>query len=279
MPPSIAATTKHEKTEGTVSTWKRIPVEDLVPAETLAKAMSFNLDEYVHESTVRGANLRWLAPSKRLLWMAAGLEYIEPELLNWIDQIPASSSYYDLGASNGIFSLYAAKRGLDVVAIEPDPSNYFLLSWNAFLNRGNDVKLRPFNVAASDHFSAGELFIRKMELGAHEKIVAAPQAVGGQTFVPDHVHPIQLVHFDKWIELLGLPQPEYIKIDVDGHEVPVLQGAAQSLRRCKQVFIEIEDAKFDELSGMLGGQGLRLAEKHQVQNYAGLWNCVYTRQP
>lgn len=262
-----------------MKTWKRIPVEDLVPADTLARAMAFDLDQYVHESTVRGLSLRWLAPSKRLLWMAAGIEYIEPELLDWIDHIPKSSAYYDFGASNGIFALYAAKRGLKVTAVEPDPSNYFLLSWNAFLNRGQNTDISAFNVAASDRFAAGELFIRKMELGAHEKIVNAPLTVSGETFVPDHVHHIQLVHFDKWIEQLGLPRPEYIKIDVDGHEIPVINGAAQSLRQCKEVFIEIESAKFDELSGMLGKLGLEMTSKHQVQNYADLWNCVFTRRP
>lgn len=257
--------------------WKHIPVEELVPAEVLSRAKSFNLEQYVYESTVRNVDLRWLAPSKRLLWMAAGIEHIEPELLDWIDRIPKSSVYYDLGASNGIFALYAAKRGLSVLAIEPDPSNYFLLSWNAYLNRAPDTSIAAFNVAVSDQFAAGKLFIRNMELGAHEKIVSNPQAVSGETFVPDHIHPIQMVHFDKWIELFGLPKPEYIKIDVDGHEIHVIQGALQSLRHCKQVFVEIENAKFEKINEMFEALGLKMAEKHQVQNYADLWNCIYTR--
>lgn len=260
-----------------MATWKHIPVEDLVPAATLSRAMDFNLEQYVYDSNARGINLRWLAPSKRLLWMAAGIEHIEPELLDWIDKVPKSSAYYDLGASNGIFALYAAKRGLNVIAIEPDPSNYFLLSWNAFLNRGPDTNIGAFNIAASDEFSVGELFIRKMELGAHEKIVSAPLTVAGESFVPDHIHQIQMVHFDKWIELMHLPEPEYIKIDVDGHEIPVIRGASQSLRRCKQVFIEIEAAKHKELDDMLRELGLEMTEKYQVQNYSDLWNCIYSR--
>lgn len=260
-----------------MAAWKRIPVEDLVPTETLRRAMAFDLDPYVYESTVRGLPLRWLAPSKRLLWMAAGLEYIEPELLDWIDRIPNSSTYYDLGASNGIFALYAARRGLQVVAIEPDPANYFLLSWNAYLNRGPNTRIAPFNVAASDHFEAGTLYIRKIELGAHEKIVAKQLTVSGETFVAEHEHPIQLVHFDQWIELFKLPKPQYLKIDVDGHEVPVLRGASESLRQCRQVFIEIEAAKHGELDSMLSKLGLVMTEKHPVQNYEGLWNCIYSR--
>jgi len=179
-----------------MKTWKSVPVESLVPQDVLARAEAFDPGEYSYETEVRGLSLRWLALSKRLLWMAAGIEHIEPELLDWIDRIPESSVYYDFGASNGVFALYAAKRKLKVIAIEPDPSNYFLLSWNAFLNRGEEVDISAFNVAVSDRFSAGKLYIHKMELGTHEKIVGAPLAVLGDTFAPQHVHAIQLVHFD-----------------------------------------------------------------------------------
>lgn len=54
---------------------------------------------------------------------------------------------------------------------------------------GPDTRIAPFNVAASDHFAVGTLYIRKMELGAHEKIVAKPLTVSGETFVAEHEHP------------------------------------------------------------------------------------------
>jgi len=246
-----------------MKTWKYVPIEELVPHDVLERANQFDLDEYVYTSEVRGQNIRWLAPSKRLLWMATGAEHIEPELLDWIDQIPRGSVYYDLGASNGIFA--------------PDPSNYFLLSWNCYLNHGDDSDISAFNVAASDRFSAGKLYIRKMELGAHEKIVGTPSSVSGQAFAPQYVHAIQLVPFDRWIEQLGLSQPDYIKIDVDGHETPLLDGALNALRACKQVFIEIENAKLDELRTRLGALGFSLTGQHQVQNYDNLWNCIFSR--
>ncbi|CAB3697779.1 FkbM family methyltransferase [Trinickia soli] len=260
-----------------MDTWKFVPLETLVGPKAIEHAEAFNLDSHIYEAEIRGLTLRWLAPSKRLLWMAAGLEYIEPELLDWIDGIPRGAAYYDFGASNGIFAIYAAKRGLRVTAIEPDPSNYFLLSWNAFLNRADDGALAAFNVAASDRFGVGELFIRKMELGAHEKIVGSPTAVSGGEFAPQHVHPIQLVHFDRWRAQMGLREPEYVKIDVDGHELPVIAGASESLRRCKEIFIEIEDAKMDKLASQFRTLGFKLTRQHQVQNYAGLWNCIFSR--
>jgi len=82
----------------------------------------------------------------------------------------------------------------------------------------------------------------------------------------------------QWIDLFGLPKPQYLKIDVDGHELPVLRGASESLRHCRQVFIEIEDAKHAELDDMFSKLGLAMTEKHPVQNYEGLWNCIYSQR-
>ena len=81
----------------------------------------------------------------------------------------------------------------------------------------------------------------------------------------------------RWREQFGLPQPEYVKIDVDGHEVPLIDGATQGLGACRQLLIEIEDAKMDLLTHRLGELGLTIASKHPVQNYAGLWNCIFVR--
>ena len=69
-----------------MSAWKHVPIENIVPAEILQRSAAFNFDQYIFDSTVRGLPLRWLAPSKRLLWMAAGPEYIEPELLIRLDR-------------------------------------------------------------------------------------------------------------------------------------------------------------------------------------------------
>ena len=114
--------------------------------------------------------------------MAYGHEHIEPELLDWIDGIPSGSVLYDIGASNGIFSIYAASRSLRVIACEPDPSNYFLLAFNNYLNSTlNDVSLEAcLNIALSDSIGTGNLQIAKMELGGHEKILDKSVGVFGE---------------------------------------------------------------------------------------------------
>ena len=51
----------------------------------------------------------------------------------------------------------------------------------------------------------------------------------------------------------------------------------ESLRGCKDVFVEIEDSRLDELGSMFRGVGFEMVAKHQVQKYESLWNCIFAR--
>jgi predicted RNA methylase len=58
---------------------------------------------------------------------SVGLEHIEPELLDYIDSLPQGAIFYDIGASTGIYSVYAKNYGLNVYAFEPEAQNFSLL--------------------------------------------------------------------------------------------------------------------------------------------------------
>ena len=58
----------------------------------------------------------------------------EPETLNWIRNFDAEDNLLDIGANIGIYSLYAAYKGVNVISIEPDALNYALLNLNIRLN-------------------------------------------------------------------------------------------------------------------------------------------------
>ena len=217
-----------------------VPLESLVDAFFLKKADIFNLDDYKYSATIRGKNLSWLCLSRRLLWMAVGHEYIEPEFLDWIDNIPKGEVLYDIGASNGIFSIYAASCGLRVIAVEPDPLNYFLLSYNNYLNSKSSVVIEGcYNFAVSKAMAIGSIHIKHMELGSHEKILDKTLDVFGNEFQPDYSHAVLKFALDDLIGVMALPQPNYLKIDVDGAEADVLEGAIVCLKNVKSVFIEL----------------------------------------
>lgn len=261
----------------------RIDLEALAGSERYAQAVHMEGLDPTVSTELRGKQLRFLAASRRLLWQALGHEYIEPELLDFIDAIPAGATLFDIGASTGIFAMYAACSGCKVAAFEPEAANFSVLSQNAFLNRGGmQHPAQCFNLALSDSTGLSNMFIKKYEAGGHLKILGQPKEVGASdTFEPEHVQPVLTFTLDDFLKQTQLPAPEYIKIDVDGAEVPVLRGMAGVLKhpRLKAVFIELEEGKPDTALciAALTEAGLTLTRKKQVQNYAGLHNLIFSR--
>lgn len=258
-----------------------ISLESLVDEDRLKKADAFILDDYNYSTTVRGKKIDWLCLSRRLLWMASGHEYIEPEILDWIDRIPPGEVIYDVGASNGIFSMYAAACGLRVISIEPDPLNYFLLSYNNYLNtRSNGIALEGcYNLAVSKSLAVGCMHIKHMELGGHEKILDKQINVFGHEFQPEYSHSVLKVALDDLICMMGLPQPKYLKIDVDGSEADVLAGAKLVLSKAESIFIELTEEFLDSFAIRFFEKcGFVLKNRFQVQNYNGLFNCIFEKK-
>src|SRR4051794_8999905 len=104
-----------------------------------------------HTVEIRAVPITFHAGNERLRDVFTRMEAMEPELLDWIDRMEPDSVLYDLGASTGPFTMYAAVKGLKVVAFEPEAQNHAVLEMNHFLNR-QAIKhpVTSLNVALSD---------------------------------------------------------------------------------------------------------------------------------
>jgi FkbM family methyltransferase len=256
----------------------KIDLATLVSKDTLERVLSRDAEQdLITTTSVRGIELRFQTHSQRQLWQAVGHEHIEPELLDFIDAIPAGSVYYDIGASNGIFACYAAVKGLKVFAFEPEAQNYALLDRNNFLNNGT---IKCFNLAISDKQELGKLYSAKFEAAGHLKILDQPRYVGGGEFEPEYVSTVLKYPLAKWIADFDAPQPQYVKIDVDGSEFEVLRGAEGALRNAKAIFIEICQASSQTKSVLqfIENLGFKLQKKVPVQHYDDLFNCIFQKQ-
>lgn len=264
--------------------YKFIDIKQLVSEDKLNSVESFETNhDLVTDVKVRNNEMKFYTYNKRLLWMAVGLEYIEPELLDWIDSFPVNTVMYDIGASNGPFSIYAAVRGIQVVACEPESQNYSVLEMNHYLNNKH-IKhpIVTLNVALSNKNELGQIHCAKYEGGGHVKILDRPVTVGDKReFSPVHSQYVIKETLDGLISKYQLPFPDYIKIDVDGSEADVLEGAAKTLHNptTKGVFIEImePDTEGREIVEYIVSAGYSLSKKIQVQRYEGLYNCIFER--
>lgn len=264
------------------NTAPRVDLQALAGPVQYAKTVTMEGFDSTVDTELRGKHLRFVASSRRLLWQALGHEYIEPELLDFIDNIPDGGVLFDIGASTGIFAMYAASHGCAVVAFEPEAANFAILSQNAFLNRMHATcQPQCFNLALSDTTGLGKIFIKKYEAGGHLKILDQPKAVGAGTFEPEYIQPVLTFRLDDFLLQTQTPAPQYLKIDVDGTELKVLRGMPGLLQnsRLRAVFIELEEGKSDtaDCLDLLDAAGFSLIAKKQVQNYLGLHNLIFER--
>ena len=260
-----------------------IPIEKLVSKSKIKFLEGLeNSDEFITDVKVRDTVCKYVTNSKRTLWQAVGIEFIEPDMLDYIDEISIDDILYDIGASNGIFSVYASQRGLNVYAFEPEAQNFSLLGFNAYLNKTTRHQLKFFNIALGRGNTLNKMYIAKFEAGGHMKILGKPLKVGElDEFIPDFVQNVMSYKLDSFIEFFNLPQPNHIKIDVDGSEYDVFEGAKKTLLspELKSVFIELEENNkhTTKIINGLKKFGLVIKRKTQVQNYQGLHNFIFER--
>lgn len=237
--------------------------------------------EPIVDVDIRGKKIRFYVSNLHAMRHAFFLEDIEPDLLDWIDLLPRDSVFYDLGASVGPFSVYAALRGLQVFSFEPEAQNFALLERNHFLNADRiRHPICSFGVALSDVYGLGKIFSADYVAGAHQKILDAPKNVTGEEFKAAHAQSVIKFPLDRLIQEFHLPIPQYLKIDVDGSEHPVIRGAQETLSHpsVKGVFIELTVSDSGrKIIDILGSFGFRCSSHKQVENYEGLVNYVFFR--
>ena len=184
----------------------------------------------------------------------------EPETISWIDGFPLNSVLYDIGANVGLYSVYAAKsRNSRVLAFEPSFLNLELLFRNIQTNNLQDkITIIPLSLSNS---SKVENFYMQDEDniwgGAHNS--SGSNITYDGKFMENFVISSQItISLDLLAEVFQLPTPNYIKIDVDGIEKIILQGALKSLSKATGILIEVDEKdgiQNAEIAGILGNLG------------------------
>lgn len=201
----------------------------------------------------------------------------ESEVLDFIDSLPPGSALYDLGASIGHFSLYAASRGLSVYAFEPDPANYRAFTANARANQLDN--LSAFDVAISDGSQETSVLrsnSSKQRIGDHHKILEIADFSAHESLRAnlDLAVTVRSMSLDAAIGALKLPRPTALKVDIDGSEVVFVHGATRTLHddRLKSVFIELDkgSAQYPTVVAALEAAGLQMTAEHQVSSSIGV---------
>jgi FkbM family methyltransferase len=217
------------------------------------KAGSYILDSLLKQQfnttkTIRlnqNSILELSVPNRLTMYRAKTYFTKEPETIEWLDEIKLNSIVWDIGANVGLYSLYAAKqRNCDIVAFEPSVFNLELLARNISKNNLSD-KITIVPLALSDKEGSGLFNMSNPEWGGALSTFDKKFDQYGNTIDVKFNYSIQGVSGDSMVNKMGLTQPDYLKIDVDGVEHFILSGMQEILPKVKSVIIEIND-EFEE---------------------------------
>jgi FkbM family methyltransferase len=231
------------------------------------------------EITHEGLSLKIVIPNTLCEWRAKTFSTKEPETLDWIDSFEERSVVWDIGANVGLYSMYAAKkRNCSVWSYEPSVFNLELLARNIFINGlHRQICILPF--ALSEHMGTRAMRMTTTEWGG--ALSTFGKNLGWDGKEVHEIFEFKTIGFsmNDAKELLKIPQPDYIKMDVDGLEHFILKGGKSVLALVKGVLIEVNDdfnEQAEQCHKFLTQAGLVLQQKRQsdyiASNTAGFQN-------
>ena len=206
----------------------------------------------------------------------------EPDTVQWIeDSMKPGDVFYDVGANVGVYSLVAAKcfaGAVKVYAFEPAFLNFSQLCRNISLN-GCQETVFPLSLALSDKTNIGEFKYHDLETGGSLHTLGEAIDYKGDRFTPVLAQKVLSYRLDDLIDQFKIPSPTHIKIDVDGIEKAVLEGALDALSdlSLRSLVVELEEGERQrEIVELLVAKGFTLDSQHKRWT-AGMLNCVFIR--
>lgn len=172
----------------------------------------------------------------------------EPETIHWIEAfIKPGDTVYDIGANIGVYSLIIDKfsRGLCVIyAFEPSFSTFRQLNNNIIFNKCNG-HIFPYQIGLSDKTELAIFNYSSMDSGAAIHALGKPINHMGELFEPALEQQILSYRLDDLVGLFGFKKPNHIKLDVDGIEYNILNGAKTILASndLRSLLVEVEPSQ------------------------------------
>ena len=213
-------------------------------------------------------NLKFYSPNRLNYFRINTFFSKEPETLGWIDQFESDSVFFDVGANIGLYSCYAAKKkNCQVFSFEPSVFNLDLLAKNIHLNSlSKKVVIVPNPLTNINKIS--EFNMSTIEAGGALSTFGETYTHDGTEIKKSFNYNVPGTTLDETISFFKLPQPKYLKIDVDGIEHLIIEGADQTLNSVQSILVEVND-KFklqnDRINKKLAEKGFEMREKKQSE--------------
>jgi FkbM family methyltransferase len=188
----------------------------------------------------------------RRLYKQGAYEAANIEFLRGYLRIQPGDILLDVGANLGWYSVFfdrLAPGGAEILAFEPDPINFGLLTHNLRTNRCD--KVTPVMKAVSDVRRTSQLYLYPdKNRGRHSLIPREGREVVA----------VETITLDEFIGERA-PRVRFLKLDIEGHEYAALAGARQVLAHLPDLLMEYSPALYpvgggrEEILALLFGYG------------------------
>jgi FkbM family methyltransferase len=225
----------------------------------------------IPETIIRGVPIKIIIPLNQVgvyntmkTW-----EEREPEVLDWIDSFEPGCTFFDIGASFGTETLYAALKKAGpgkIVAFDLSPEAAVNLAYNIKLN--NIGKVDQYFMALSD----------KTDLIPISEPTQYYYVPGRDKYDFYSLNTLS-ISLDDFIKMTRL-SPDYIKIDVDGPEQSVIKGMSAAVKnpRLKSVVVEVSDQSERPITRFFQEAGFRIAfQRRWAAEDQNFKNLIFTR--
>lgn len=217
--------------------------------------------DLVYEVDTKFGPIKFNCDSSTTLGRAKNSTKREPDTINWVESFSAGDIMWDIGCNIGVFSIFAAKANdVKVYAFDAMATNIAGLVKNIQLN-GLGEQIIPFCAPLMDKSGFANLYVplQATETGGNGAQIKLKEDAYLRPIDPVVTVTSPGYALDDLVQVLGLPVPTHIKMDVDGVEEFVIAGAMKTLAnpKVKSLMFEIPPQLHDKLINVLDGLGFK----------------------
>jgi len=187
----------------------------------------------------------------------------EPAKINFLlEQVQPGDFFVDAGACEGYFTFPIAKlvEHGQVLAFEPNEVNYLRLVSEVTRLKLENVHVS--NCALSNHTGHGDLYIGMAKYLHSLKPNLMGRLEAAQRVTLARLDGYMGAAYDKW-------RVDGLKIDVEGAEIEVLQGAVKTLESVRYLAMDVHPTlgvDVDEVAKLITASGLTIVTRPWHQN-------------
>lgn len=203
-----------------------------LPRIMLSKALSnlMLLEGWIRWSSERN---HVVLPNKKVVFFNSKYQN---QVYGYIDTVWKRNAYGDVidgrviidaGSNIGVYTLKHCDRAEKVIAFEPEPEIFSYLEKNLAFNGVSNVT--PVNVALSSKSGEVDFYITSQFFGKNVGHEINPAS----THKPIGAIKIRAITLDEIMKskFAEIDEIETVKIDIEGHEIPMLRGSIALLER------------------------------------------------